>query len=190
MIPFAASAARYSDLLRILIMKDAEKSYFSVGDIALSFPSICGKEQARTLIEGGIILSVPVVGGGARLKRDCGSDVMISDHGRWQDVHLGAIKAAYGRTAFFPHLFPEMEKIYRGCTDGRLESFNMALHRLALHWLGLDDVAFLEELRWLPPKKKRLLAKLAEENRKDIDMNHSIFGLLFRLGREGVLALL
>ncbi|MDE6681806.1 MAG: WbqC family protein [Muribaculaceae bacterium] len=177
MIPFAASAQRYSDWLRTLSKEEA-------------FPSVKGKEQARILIDGEIMLSVPVVGGASRLKRDCGPDVMISDHGRWQDVHLGAIKAVYGKTPYFPHLFPEIEKIYRERSNGSLEKFNMALHQLALHWLGLDKEGFVEEILRLSPDKKSLLGRLAEEKRKDIDMSHSIFGLLFRLGREGVLALL
>ncbi|MDE5790598.1 MAG: WbqC family protein [Muribaculaceae bacterium] len=190
MIPFASSAARYSDWLRVLLMKDAETSYISAKDVALSFPSVRGKEQARTMIDGGIMLSVPVVGGGARLKRECGRDIMISDHGRWQDVHLGAIKAVYGKTPYFAHLFPVIKGIYRDHGIGSLEDFNLALHHLALHWLGLDEEGLLEEIRGMSPDKKELLGVLAQEMRKDIDMNHSIFGLLFRLGRESLFAIL
>lgn len=182
MIPFAASAARYSDWIRILLSEDAEKP----------FPSIRGKEQARTMIGNGIMLSVPVVGGGAKLKRECKSDLLISDHGRWQDVHLGAMKALYGKTPYFQHLFPEIEKIYRERSNGSLEDFNLAIHHLVLHWLGIDEKnrMWIEEIKELPDQKKELIHRLAEENRKDIDMNNSILALLFRLGRESVFALL
>lgn len=190
MIPFAASAAIYSDWLRSLLDTDAEQSPVSARDMELSFPTVKGKGQARTVIGGEIMLSVPVVGGGSKLKRDCGPEVMISDHGRWQDVHLGAIKAVYGKTPYFTHLFPEVERIYRDRSDGSLEDFNLALHNLALHWLGLDAKGCLEEIRRLSPEKKRLLGRFAEESRKDIEMNHSIIGLLFRLGREGLFAML
>ncbi|MBD5288721.1 MAG: WbqC family protein [Bacteroides sp.] len=180
MIPFAASASRYSDWLRILLSGNAEQS----------FPSIGGKEQARVMIDGGIMLGVPVTGGGSRLKRNCGEEVMISDHGRWPDVHLGAIKAIYGKTPYFPYLFPELERIYKEYGGGSLEKFNLAIHNLILRWLGLADESFLTELRQLSSEKKDIILRLAMENSRNIDMNHSILGLLFRLGKESVFTLI
>ncbi len=182
MIPFAASAARYSDWLRVLLKEDAEKS----------FPSVKGKEQARTLIEGGMTLSVPVEGGASRLKRECGSEIIISDHGRWQDVHLGALKAHYGKAPYFSHLFPKIERIYKEKSSGPLQDFNLALHQLALQWLGLEDgdKMLIKEIREADSEKRAMLSRLAEESKRNIDMNHSIFNLLFRLGKESLFALL
>ena len=180
MIPFAASASRYSEWLRALMDEGAE----------VPFPSVRGKEQARVEIAPGMVLSVPVSGGASILKRrDC-SEVMISDHGRWQEVHLGALKAVFGKTPYFQHIYPEIENIYRKYGEGRLEDFNLTLHRLVIHWLGADDEESIESLLTMSQERRLLIKRIGEERKKEIDMNHSIFGALFRLGRESLFALL
>ena len=180
MIPFAASASRYSEWLRALINEGAE----------IPFPSITGKEQARVGIEGGLVLSVPVAGGAGVLKRKDCRDVMISGHGRWQDVHLGALKAAYGKAPYFPYIYPEVEKIYANFGQGKLADLNGALHSLAVRWLGMDDKDMLATLRRLPEEKETLIRRVAGERKRDICMNHSIFSALFRLGKESLFAIL
>lgn len=180
MIPFAASASRYSEWLRALMAEGAE----------VPFPSVGGKEQARVEIAQGLMLSVPVMGGGSVLKRHDCRDVMISSHGRWQEVHLGALKAVFGKTPYFLHIYPEVENIYKIYGEGSLEELNLALHRLALHWLGLDEEETLTALRELPEEKRLLIKRIGEGMKNEIGMNYSIFGALFRLGRESLFALL
>lgn len=180
MIPFAASASRYSEWLRSLLDEGADAA----------FPSVTGKEQARTEIAPGMTLSVPVAGGASALKRRDSRDALISSHGRWQDVHLGAWQAVFGKTPYFPHIYPEIEDIYRKHGEGSLSELNLALHSLALRWLGADDGTLMAALREMPEEKRLLIKRIGEERKKEIDMNHSIFAALFRLGRESLYALL
>ncbi|MDE6297928.1 MAG: WbqC family protein [Muribaculaceae bacterium] len=185
----------------------------------ISYPNITGKDRARTLVGDGRLLGVPVEGGSSALKRRGCRDVMISEHGRWRDVHLGTLQALYGKTPYFPYLFPEIEKIYMEKGEGRLEDFNIAIHELIVRWLGLDDEMLLKSLREADPQ---LLSRLANERRNRCEAHtrsrrpaagsadgsrasggngfarvgddgfneeNSILEVLFRLGREGIFVL-
>lgn len=189
MIGFAASAEVYSEWLASLL-EDGEAV----------FPEVRGKAQARALMAGGAVLTVPVAGGSGVLKRarvryanqerdegdGCG-ELMISDHGRWREVHLGSLKAIYGKAPYFPYLFPEVERIYRERSHGRLGDFTEALHDLACDWLGVRDDGVMASLREARRIEPGLLERLAKERRRG---EYSIFDLLFRLGRESLFALL
>ena len=179
MIPFAASARRYSEWLTQLV---------ETGSNVL-FPDIHGKELARTLIEGEMMLSIPVKGGASVLKRKGLTDAALSGHGRWQDVHLGALRASYGKTPYFIHLYPEIESIYNTLGRGGLKEFNRAFHDLICRRLDIDK-DMIEVLRTLPDTEKERIRRIGEEKRAIIDMNHSILEVLFRLGKEGLFVLL
>lgn len=178
MIPFAASAARYSEWIRTLLKEGAD----------VPFPDGEGKERGRCLISGDQVLSVPVEGGASRLKKKNCGDVGISAHGRWQEVHLGALRAVYGRTPLFPHLFPQIEKVYSEKSAGALADFNRAIHEIAVGWLGLDadGITSLKEALSRNPEKMKALKK---EREKYINKDYSIFDCLFRLGRESIFVL-
>lgn len=178
MIGFASSTRVYGAWLESLLS----------GEEA-GYPPVGGKERARTRISGERLLSVPVVGGSAALKRrDC-RDVLISDHGRWREVHLGTLQAVYGKTPFFPYIYPRIERIYEERGEGRLEELNKALHELVIECLGLTD-GVIEMLREAREEDKKLFVRLAEERRERIDENNSILEVLFRLGKEGLFVLL
>lgn len=138
----------------------------------------------RTLIKGDTLLSVPVEGGKRALTLE---DPRLSDHGRWREVHLGAWNAAYGKTPYFPHLFPQMEAVYRNEALLSLCEFNSALLEVALRWL--EPGLLLPELE----RMKSLCPIRFEEVEKDfetkVNYNYSIFDALFRLGKDTVFAL-
>lgn len=173
MIPFAASAAEYSRFVA-----------------GYSF-SPEGKDLARTRILSAsgseVLLSVPVTGGSHALKSRSRADVMISQHGRWQDVHLGAWRAAYGRTPFFSHLFPEMEMIYAEKSHGVLAAFNEAMHRLALKWLGLPASA--DAVRKALESNPERFKSVIGEYRCNLTPEISVFDLIFRYGKEAIFPL-
>lgn len=179
MIPFAASIKGYSDWLRFLVEQEAE----------IPFPPASGKEAARARIDGGLMLTVPIEGGASRLKRTPSADLPISAHGRWQEVHLGALKATYGRSPYFAYLFPEIEKVYREKGSGTLNEFNEAIHSIALRWLSLDPegIRVIRDAVKIDPDRIRTLGR---ERKKGIDPDYSILHLLFRLGKESLFVLL
>lgn len=177
MLPFAASAEYYSRYLASRLAGDD------------SLPEVKGKDRVRTLIAGGQRLSLPVEGGGAVIKRRDADDAMLSDHGRWQDVHLGALKAVYGRTPFFIHLFPEIEEIYRNKSEGKVADFTSALHEMIGRWLGFDE-AFLCQLQSFCRENPERLQKWKERYEGKVDPALSVLDLLFHYGKEAVIALL
>lgn len=143
-----------------------------------------GKGFARTIIEGDRILSIPVVGGSGRLKRsDINLDkIMISDHGRWRQEHLGAINAAYGKTPYFPYIFPELEKIYREKSNGSLGEFNRELFEFVYRFLDVDSIRkAIDEMNLINPQRLR---QLKGELETKVNLNYSIFDSLFRLGKN------
>lgn len=179
MIPFAASAERYSQWLRELLKNE----------VAVPFPQIEGKELARTVVADGTLLSVPLVGGSAILKRRAPRELMISDHGRWQDVHLGALRALYGKTPYFIHFYPHIERIYKECSEGSLGDFTSRLHEVICKGMGLDVYA-VNSVRKLSTEEKERFERIGREKRQIINMHHSILEVLFRLGKEGLFVLL
>ena len=143
-----------------------------------------GKGFARTVIEGDRILSIPVVGGSGILKRsDINLDkIMISDHGRWRQEHLGAINATYGKTPYFPYIFPELEKIYREKSNGSLGEFNRELFEFVYRFLDVDSIRkAIDEMNLRNPRR---LGQLKRELETKVNLNYSIFDALFRLGKN------
>lgn len=139
---------------------------------------ISGKQFARALIESHsptsrihTILTIPVEGGASVLKNR-GTNPILSEHGKWRREHLGAWHAAYGRTPFFEHLMPEIERVYRDSTGITLEEFNSGLLNVALGWID-KSVVCSEEFELV---KEEIVIKIKPEL--------SIFDALFRLGKE------
>ncbi|MBO4955945.1 MAG: WbqC family protein [Muribaculaceae bacterium] len=76
------------------------------------------------------------------------SDILISDHNRWWDIHLTALKSAYGRTPFFEYYLNDILPFYSPDVAGQpltryLSRYDALLTRL----LGVDIVR-----RQLAPK--------------------------------------
>lgn len=145
----------------------------------------CGKMLARTLIAGDRQLSVPVEGGASRLKtsrQDILATLPISNHGRWRQEHLGAWNAAYGKTPYFPHIFPKIEEAYRKHSHGTLAGFNNALFHIVTDMLQAEGVkASLKEMIERNPGRVR---ELREYHATKVNLNYSIFDALFRLGKN------
>ena len=146
----------------------------------------CTKGMARCAIASGQLLSVPIEGGAGTLR--AGSDPPLSQHGRWQEVHLGAWRACYGRMPWFQFLFPGMEAIYRDCSHASFSAFTIPLFELAQKWIGDENVIL--QARKLREENPDRFRALASEFGKNIDPRLSIFDALFRLGRDTIWVLL
>lgn len=145
-----------------------------------------GKALARTLISGERLLSVPVIGGSSMLKHTRGNmaQIMISDHGRWRQEHLGAWNATYGKTPFFQYLFPEIERVYMERSHSTLQEFNDSLFGIVTTFLDPDTLLpSLNELKNTNPER---FAELRMEYERKVNLNYSIFDALFRLGRNSI----
>lgn len=186
-IPFAPPAGWYACYFRAVASGMAADE---AAARACAVAGVSGKAFARSVItgpQGPERLSVPVEGGAGVLKRlgDARSaslpSPLLSDHGKWRREHLGAWNAAYGRTPYFPHLFPELESVYEASEGESLDGFNRRLHAIVLRWL--DSTACAVE------HCERLRGVIREYETK-VNSSVSIFDALFRLGRNTIFALL
>ena len=180
MIPFAASAEWYVAYFRSLSQgmekREAEaRAREATGDDR--------RALARTRIVDGegreLMLTVPVAGGAPRLKKTHSPESLIlSDHGNWRHIHLGALEAAYGRAPFFIHLMPLLREAYNDETDS-LAGFNATIDGAIKTFLfhGGDVPGRFPELSAQARER-------AQEVLKEVKGEVSIIDALMRLGPQ------
>lgn len=144
----------------------------------------------RTLIESnspeGMVLTVPIAGGSAAVKRLPPAEMEVSGHGDWTRIHLGAIEAAYGREPYFQHLFPHVAEIITGYPSHLLE-LNRRLARIMLEFAGYDaSIGDIEVLRKRNPDRYSMIASRLLSK---IDPAHSLLEPLFRFGPDTIFLL-
>ncbi len=146
-------------------------------------PEIAPRERTRTLISGGLLLTVPIAGGSGVVKRSDPESWQLSDHGRWPHLHFEALRAAYGRTPYFAHLAPRLEAIYAS-PSGSFKDFSGRIEEELLAFMGFAAAwPRLMELRTSDPE---LYAALSAERAAQADFNLSAFDALFRFGPEAI----
>lgn len=69
------------------------------------------------------------------------SDILISDHNRWWQIHWVTLESAYGRTPYFEFYADRFEPYFRHCPEGRLVDFTNSLDNTVLDILGLHPFA-------------------------------------------------
>lgn len=145
---------------------------------------VSNREKTRTVLDKDIVLTIPVVGGSSTLKRrdlDYNS-VLISAHDDWQRRHLGAWNAVYGKTPYFIHIFPELEKIYNEFSYGKLIDFNRKINDLAFSLMDFENLKdYVEKAYGFELDKTR---RLREDIEHHVKMDKTVYDALFRYGRE------
>lgn len=135
------------------------------------------KMRNRTIIAGGQRLSIPLV-----KQSPDPNDPLISDHGRWRDVHLGAWNAAYGKYPFFIHLYPQLKAVYQTKSHSTLSHFNQALAKLIENWIPVEKMK--PEINRMRQENPTRYAEIRQEYETLINAEYSIFDAIFRLGHE------
>lgn len=190
MLPYAASVGWYASWLRALLLGLSRNEAEAFANRA---ENITGKGFTRCLINGvagDILLSIPVEGGTAKLKRESTvPELRLSEHGSWRHVHQGALNAAYGRSPYFQHLIPELAAVY---TSGEksLSRFNLMLHEVITTFLlGDSQSTYLSTLHssLSAPTTASVRGK---ELAALVQPGMSILDPLMRFGRETLLPLL
>lgn len=143
-------------------------------------PPVAPLHSNRCLIAGPLTLTVPVAGGSRALKRLPWHEIQVSDHGRWQHVHLGALDAAYGRSPYFIHYFPAIEAVISD-TPRRLADLCGALDNAVVRALGISRLA--------PELSAPAALTRGRELLPLADPALSILDPLFRLGPEAIFLL-
>lgn len=149
---------------------------------------------ARTVVAGAhgqdpIMLSVPVEGGGSMLKRGDLRLWRISMHGRWQDMHLGALSAAYGATPFYPHIEPALRSAIKGAREGMpFLEMSVRLHEALTNLIDIE--ALLPELRRRRASDPEAFRHLASEKSAGMDTELAFLDVICRRGPESIFVLL
>lgn len=149
-------------------------------------------ELHRCLLQGADTpLSVPVAGGRAYLKKERSAHpLLISGHGDWRRIHLGAISAQYGRTPYFRHYFPEIESIILlyGNPDASLHLLNKSLHEAVCRMIfRTEDLHAVTEMR---EKRPDIFRAVATEISDKTDPSLSVVDALFRLGPDTIFSVI
>lgn len=143
----------------------------------------------RTLVAPGKGLAIPVCGGSKTIRNGGGEDAVVSGHGNWARIHLGAFEAAYGREPFWRFLEAEVAEILKSAPGRMLAEVNGDLDKM-LHRFLRPDVIVGEWGRISPADRRRLRAygvSLAEECPSG---EVAMLGRAAMLGRDSVLTLL
>lgn len=187
-IPFAASAGWYAAWWAAL--RNGLPLPAAIADASVSIATK-GKDFARTCISGNtgsLFLSIPIVGGAATLKKAKGiSNAVLSDHGNWRHIHLGALEAAYGRSPFYQHFMPSLHDVYTSQIS-LLSDFNAAIHHALCGFLGIGESDLPLDYDAFGQRSAVVLRGL--ELSKQINFRHSIIEAIMHHGRETLLALL
>lgn len=156
-----------------------------------SLPEAPRREMMRTMLRGRggeeVRLSVPVSGGASTIKHGDPLGWEISEHGRWREMHLGALDACLSATPYYRHLIPKVGEIIRS-GGPMVADFCRSLDSVFMDFLKIDG---------LLPSLRKMAADnpdLYEARRRDVsartDYDQSIMALLCRLGPEVIFALL
>ena len=145
----------------------------------------------RALLAPDLMLTVPLAGGSAALKRFASGRLPaerleISQHGRWQHTHLGALEARLGRTPFWRHLEPSVAPLIADAS-GSLMALNEALDEALKTFLDYETL--LPELREMATLNPGRTAAVAHRILRDADPAAPYLVLAARYGRDAIFAL-
>lgn len=138
--------------------------------------------------EAPVLLSVPVEGGGRAARSAPPETLVVSGHGDWPRVHLGAMEAAWGRTPYWRHLRPLLEPLLVSSEGMPLLGLNSAIHEALLGVVGMGEGA-LRAYRGLRDENPGLVARLradALERSGNLDETPAFLGCCCRLGPDAV----
>ena len=188
-VPYMASTGWYRVYLgaRLAGATDAEASAEATAKVISRRRDLC-----RTVVKGGgsqppLLLSVPICGGAATVKRCAPGSWSVSDHGRWSDIHLGALEAAYGSAPYYPHFAPLIRPLL-SAPCGRFADLSAAIHRIVLSALSLEEN--LGSLRELIAARPELAEALARDNSAGVTDEISIFDVIFNKGTTALYTLI
>lgn len=144
-------------------------------------------------------LSVPVLLGS--LHKTPIKEIRIDYSKRWQQVHLGAITAAYGSSPYFQYYFEKIKKVISGNNEFLLD-LNMELIILLLKYLKINKSAIYTSefeqpvnslhdfrYRFSPKNEPEFNAKpylQVFENENGFIPDLSIIDLIFNMGPEAI----
>ena len=180
--PLAPSARWFSIFIRELsVTNDLSQAIFNTNSIILS-PKEFGRFYLSDHQGTRFLQTIAVEGGGRQMRSfDKIGTLILSEHGDWRRIHLGAFEANLGRKPFYPYLQDFLLKVYTNRSLKRLEDFNSAIFKVCYSLL-LGDI---------PPASLSLLQsgilmERGKEIAERIENEVSVLQVLAALGREAL----
>lgn len=155
------------------------------------------KETHRCVIadtRGSLTLTVPVVKP-VSLTNALWSDIIISDHNHWWNLHMTALRSAYGRTPFFEFYEDDFLRIINRTAAGRpLVELDMELDSLMRRLMGIGDVTVTAsegESSYFSREEEAQVVEYYQVRSAELGFipHLSAVDLLFNMGPESVLVL-
>lgn len=189
-IPYLASRSWYAAWIKGLL---AGQSDFCARTSANRVCGAVGKIMSRAALpvpDGSVaVFSVPICGGASSIKKLEPEQLIVSDHGRWPHIHLGALEAAFGSAPFFRHLHPFLEEALLDAPGAPLSLLTERLHRASIRMLGLPRI--LDSLSEISDAERRRFRAIAADIGNVVpDSSRPLLETLVYFGPDTIFSLL
>lgn len=176
--PYLGSVSLYQKFVEAILNQSIPSQYV-------------GAKLSETIISAAdgsdLALTVPLCGGARACRTTDPDSWIISDHGRWPRIHLGALNAAYSRTPYYDHYAPELASIIRKAPGNSFVDFSQELHQWAVKSIDIYNIA--DSLRLMMAESPTLILSRAEAIAKHIMPHRSVCELIFKFGPEAIFLL-
>lgn len=194
-VPYMATASWYRVYLDARIASAATTD----DDAVRAANRLCisnGRELSRSVVAGAhgqqpVMLSVPVAGGAHTVRRGGEERWSLSGHGRWQQMHLGALKAAYGNTPYYSHCIDRLAPIISRPLKGEAGDFAQMtrdIHHTVMEILNVEQN--LPALRNMIRERNEFAKTIRTEYSTDVMEYFSLFDVIFHKGEASIFTLL
>lgn len=112
----------------------------------------------------------------------------LSNHGRWQNMHLNALRTIYGRAPYFAHIMPLLIPLYQLPLPTPATEFFTAGEKLFMQILNLPRIC--TDLNQMTRERSNLYNQLTAYWRPRLTDQSWIGDALFRFGPESIWGLL
>lgn len=138
-------------------------------------------QPERNNMEAALSAALPQRGSGKGALRT--TEILLSDHGNWRHQHWNALVSSYRQSAFFDYYADAFKPHYEAGRYDTLWQFNMALHRVVMDALELENVVEIAK------KRDETAYYQVFASRTGFLPDLSIVDLLFNMGPEARLYL-
>ncbi|MCM1378159.1 MAG: WbqC family protein [Clostridium sp.] len=180
--PYLGSILWYRDYLKSLMAAEMPKG-FAAQHSLVQLTRTELRPEGRERIQ----LKVPLAGGSHACKTTHPKSWMVSDHGRWPLVHLGALNAAYSQTPFYAHFIDSLTPLIEKAPEKAFAEFSAQVNKWVEDSISLREN--IEGLRNLNPEHQEIIRRRAHDMEKRIDPHTTIAESIFRFGRETIFLL-
>lgn len=181
--PYLASSLWYSQWLKSLAQDSSAVKAMGRANLKVQDPRVF----ARTAISPEITLSIPIEGGGRRLRSFSNIETAhLSEHGNWRKNHFGALETEFGRYPFFSNFAEGLKVVYGDRGVETLNDFNMKIHHLLAGTL-IGDLNY-EDINLF--FSNDVLIKRGKEFAREIIGEESVIVPLMKFGKETLTGLL